>query len=117
MNLLHEALNDFDISESLTVLQECTSRWWSLLLMLQRIKKIWGPIVQAIIKGDRSELMLTDLDLDNIAAMIVLLKPFKEISDTLEGETYVTVSMVHSYMVSIKVHLTEKDIDLPIIKK
>ena len=77
----------------------------------------WGPLVQAIIRGDKSELMLTDLDLDNIDAMIVLLKPFKEISDTLEGETYVTVSMVHSYYVSIKGHLTEKDTDLPIMKK
>ena len=77
MNMLRVALKDFDFIESLTVLQECTTRWWSLLLMLQRIKRIWGPIVQAIIKGDRSELMLTDLDLDNIAAMIVLLKPFK----------------------------------------
>ena len=116
MNLLREALKDFDFSESLTVLQECTTRWWSLLLMLQRIKKIWGPIVQAIIKGDRSEQILTHHDLDNIAAMIVLLKPFKEISDTLEGKTYATVSMVHSYMVSIKVRLIEKDTDLPIIK-
>ena len=76
----------------------------------------WGPLVQAIIRGDKSELMLTDLDLDNIDAMIVLLKPFKEISDTLEGETYATESMVHSYIVSIKGHLTEKDTDMPIIK-
>ena len=117
MNMLRVALKELDFIESLTVLQECTTRWWSLLLMLQRIKRIWGPLVQAIIRGDRSELMLTDLDLDNIDAMIVLLKPFKEISDTLEGETYVTVSMVHSYMVSIKVHLTEQKTDLPIIKK
>merc|ERR1712215_60844 len=82
MNMLRVALKEFDFIESLTVLQECTTKWWSLLLMLQRIKRIWGPIVQAIIKGDRRELMLTDLDLYKIAAMIVLLKPFKEISDT-----------------------------------
>ena len=85
MNMLHAALKESDFIESFTVLQECTTRWWSLLLMLQRIKRIWGPLVQAIIRGDKSELMLTDLDLDNIDAMIVLLKPFKEISDTLEG--------------------------------
>ena len=85
--------------------------------MLQRIKRIWVPILQVIIKGGKEELTLPDTDLKNIEAMIVLLKPFKEISDTLEGETYVTVSMVHSYMVSIKLHLTEQKTDLPIIKK
>ena len=64
--------------------------------------------LQVIIKGDKEELMLSETDLNNIEAMIGLLKPFKEISDTLEGETYATVSMVHSYMVSIKLHLTEQ---------
>ena len=108
MNILRVALKDSGFSESLTVLQECSTRWWSLLLMLLRIKRIWGPLVQAIIKGDKSELMLTKHDLENIDAMIDLLKPFKEISDTLEGETYVTVSMVHSYMISIKKKINRK---------
>ena len=116
MNLLRDALKDFDFIESLTVLQECSTRWWSLLLMLERIKRIWGPLLQVIIKGDREELMLSETDLNNIEAMIGLLKPFKEISDTLEGERYVTVSMVQSYMVLIKGYLAEKNTDLPIVK-
>ena len=44
MNMLRVALKDFDFIESLTVLQECSTRWWSLLLMLQRIKRIWGGV-------------------------------------------------------------------------
>ena len=117
MNLLRDALKEFDFLPSLTVLQECSTRWWSLLLMLERIKRIWVPLLQAIIKGDKQELMLSETDLKNIDAMIDLLKPFKEISDTLEGEQYVTLSMIQSFMVIIKDYLRDKDTYLSLIKK
>ena len=61
--------------------------------------------------------MLSDTDIINIKDNIEFLKPFKEMSDTLEGEKYITVSMIQSFMVKIKSHLTVNPTDSPIIRK
>ena len=46
-----------------------------------------------------------------------LLKPFKEMSDTLEGEKYITVSMIQSFNVQIQKNLQTKTTDSSLIRK
>ena len=88
-----------------------------MLLMLHRIIRVWRPITITIVKSEKEELMLSDPDITNIKDIIELLKPFKEMSDTLEGEKYITVSMIQSFMVKIKSHLTVNPTGSPIIRK
>ena len=117
MNFLLMAMAEYDFLPSLTVVQEFPTRWWSMLLMLQRIIRLWRPITSVIDKSGKAELMLSDADITNIKDIIELLKPFKEMSDTLEGEKYITVSMIQSFNVQIQRHLQPKSTDSSLIRK
>ena len=117
MNLLHMAMTNNDFLPSLTIVLECPTKWWSMLRKLKRILKLWGPITITIVRGEKKELMLSDSDIDDIKEIIELLKPFKHMSDTLEGEKYITVSMIHSFNVQIQRHLQPKSTDSSLIRK
>ena len=66
MNMLCMAMKDNDFLPSLTVVQECPTRWWSMLRILQRILKLWGPITITIVQAEKKELMLSDSDINYI---------------------------------------------------
>ena len=61
--------------------------------------------------------MLSDSDIDDIKVMIELLKPFKQMSDAIKGEKYITVSMIQYFNVQTQRHLQPNSTDSSLIKK
>ena len=116
MYFLRQYMEQDDFLPSLTVLQECPTRWWSMLKMLQRIVKLWTSIASTIVQAEKPDLMLSEQDIIDIKGIIALLQPFKLISETLEGEKYVTVSMIQSFIDKIQKHLQPMTCDTSLIK-
>ena len=58
MNLLRMAMKEYDFLPSLTVVQECPTRWWSMLIMLQRVIRLWLPLLSVIIQANKPELVI-----------------------------------------------------------
>ena len=115
--MLRMHLGQDEFLPSLTVIQECPTRWWSMLKMLMRIVKLWTSLASTIVQAERPDLMLSEYDIIDIKGIIALLQPFKQISETLEGEKYVTVSMIKSFIDKIQKHLQPMAHDTSLIKK
>jgi zinc finger BED domain-containing protein 1 (E3 SUMO-protein ligase ZBED1) len=77
------------------VIQDVTTRWWSTYAMLERMLFLKAYIALMV----RENLLLPTLNMNTEQWMIVedvcaILKPFKNVQLVMEGEKYVTGSLI-----------------------
>ncbi|CAH1107495.1 unnamed protein product [Psylliodes chrysocephalus] len=79
--------------EVLTLIQSVSTRWNSCLDMLERFNKL-SAIVAKILSGRRNAPdMLTSSQLNVIRELITLLAPFKQATEDISGDHYVSASL------------------------
>lgn len=88
---------------SKTLIQETEIRWNTRLLMLISIEEQFKEI-QDLCKNEPYRYF--DIDLTLLRKIISFLKPFKQASDELEGDTYPTIHKVFLHKAKIEKHLT-----------
>ena len=113
--LLIEYQKDFEMP-LLKVLQQNNTRWWSILIMMERILTNYNAITMALVGNNKSSLILTPYDQTNMRAIVTLLRPFQECGEVLSSENDVTISLIVPYFKSLKEHLSPKPDDLKMIK-
>jgi zinc finger BED domain-containing protein 1 (E3 SUMO-protein ligase ZBED1) len=91
------------------VIQDVVTRWWSTYAMLERLKHLKIYIQMMV----RENLLLPTINLSNEQWMIVedtcaILVPFKNVQQIMEGEKYVTISLIPGKSQIIKIFLNIK---------
>ena len=76
------------------IIQEMTTRWWSILLMLETILKSWHPIIIALANSNKAHLVLETCDQTKIKDLIALLQPFKVAGEEFGKESDVTLTSI-----------------------
>ena len=71
-----------------------TTRWWSILLMLQSIIKSKQPIVLALANANKKHLILDGDEINKVNEIIQLLEHFKLVGEVLGKESGVTISSI-----------------------
>ena len=100
----------------LTVLQECSVRWWSKLKMIVRILDIKKPLNAPLGMKGRPDLVLTDPEINKLQAIVNLMTKFEKFSTMLGGDKYVTMSYLKVMLIKIREHIQETTSDIQIIK-
>jgi len=79
------------------VVQDVVTRWWSTLAMLERLLRLRTYIqmgVQAVPQLWRHDKTLTDAQWVIVTHVVEVLKPFMAAQRMMEGQSYVTISLV-----------------------
>ena len=101
----------------LKLLQENNTRWWSILIMMTRIKDNMHPLMLTIAESrNRFHLILTEDEQDAISDIIDLFEPFKEAAEKLGAEKQVSISLVLPVIHYLKAHLEENVEDISMIR-
>ena len=90
---VRELQEEFGVPMS-AILQEMTTRWWSILLMFESILKNSNPIILALHECNKPYLAFTDSDKTNIRDMIELLTPFKVVGEQFSKESDVSITLI-----------------------
>jgi len=85
------------LGAALTVIQDVVTRWWSTYSMCERLLHLKNILTIMHLYGDM-RLHLTEAQWTIVADMTVLLKPFMIAQRLLEGQSYVTISLI-PYMI------------------
>ena len=113
---VRELQQEFGVPIS-AILQEMTTRWWSILDMLQSILKNTHPIIIALHNCQKSNLGFTDSDLQKIKDVIALLEPFKVVGEQFSKESDVSITLIVPWFIYLKRKvLIEKPDDSQMIK-
>ncbi len=83
------------------LLDVCT-RWGSMFAMLQRALKLRYAIHEALRDNGNGDLNLSDDQWEEVRGICMLLEPFAAAVRELEGERYVTSSLVWYHLVTLK---------------
>ena len=75
-------------------MQEMTTRWWSILAMLQSIIQSIEPIILALAKAHKSHLILDEYEIHKVKEIIELLEHFKLVGEEFGKESDVTISSI-----------------------
>ena len=113
--ILIEYEKEFEVP-LLKVLQENNTRWWTILLMMERMLVIFDQITLTLCSNNRRDFVLTPDDKKNMCAIVALLKPFKECGEKLSSEKDVTISLIIPYFQILKDHLMPNTNDVKLIK-
>ena len=76
------------------MIQDVETRWNSTYNMLERICEQQASICAALVDLKRVDLMLQDGDVKIMENLVEILKPFFQITETICGENYTTVSSI-----------------------
>lgn len=84
------------------MVQDVVTRWWSTYAMLERLLHL-KPYFEVMV---REQLLLSSASLTSEQWVIVedvcaILAPFKNVQLTMEGEKYVTISLIPGIISSI----------------
>jgi hypothetical protein len=90
---------------ALTVIQDVCTRWWSTYSMCERLLRLKNILGVMHLDGD-IRLSLSEAQWTVIHNMTVLLKPFMVAQKLLEGESYVTISLIPYILYKIRSGLT-----------
>ena len=113
---VRELQQEFGVPMS-AILQEMTTRWWSILYMLQSILKNSHPIIIALHNCQKSYLAFTDSDENKIRDVIALLEPFKVVGEQFSKESDVSITLIVPWFNYLKRKiLIEKPNDSQMIK-
>ena len=95
----------------LSVIQDIVTRWWSTYTMCERLVVLKLYIL--LILGNNPQIPhLTDDQWKLVEAQVKVLEPFMVIQKVLEGQKYVTVSLIPFLLHKVRVHL-DTSIDNP----
>ena len=88
-------------AKAVTVIQDVVTRWWSTFNMLERLIRLksYFPLVGDVGPSDEQWIQIYDLQ--------DILKPFRYFQQVLEGQKYVTISLVVFIVFSIRKGLQE----------
>ena len=64
-------------------MQEMTTRWWSILIMLVSIMQSKDPVVLALARAGKTNQVLTNGEIKLVQELITLLGSIKFVSDTV----------------------------------
>jgi hypothetical protein len=98
------------LGASLTVIQDMVTRWWSTFSMCERLMKLRTVLTIMHLEGSM-RLFLTDAQWDIVTDMIVVLKPFMIAQRLLEGQSYVTISLIPYMLYKIRNGLRIANVD------
>ena len=76
------------------LIQEITTRWWSILRMLLSIINNLHPVVIALTDANRSSLVLKPLEINRIKEIIGLLQIFKSNTEMLGVQSDITITLI-----------------------
>ena len=97
------------------LVQEVKTRWWSIIMMIERIIKNYHAVTLALANNDQSHLILTQAQKAMLIAIVELLEPFKYAGEKLSSENDVTISCVVPMFDVLKEHLRPNKNDIPLI--
>jgi hypothetical protein len=100
---LHRAQNT---NIPLTLVQDVSTRWWSTYNMVSRLLQLKIYIRLVATEGAFKKLVdLTDYQWTVLEKITYILKPFMETQKLLEGETYITASLILNCITHLRNHL------------
>ncbi|XP_050339717.1 uncharacterized protein LOC126766060 [Bactrocera neohumeralis] len=80
--------------EELTLIQSVSTRWNSCLDMLERFNTLSAIVAKILATRRNAPDMITSSELGVIRDLIILLTPFKQATEEISGDQYVTSSLV-----------------------
>ena len=94
--------------QALTVIQDVVTRWWSTFWMCHRLLYLRQYLTLLVIQGHLTAAEnLTDNEWMIVKDVTTLLQPFMTAQKVLEGEKYVTISLVLHIITTIRKGLEE----------
>lgn len=91
---------------AVTTIQDVVTRWWSTYSMCSRLLRLKKYFEMMVVQGTLPADQNLTADQWNIVAQISkLLEPFMEAQKVLEGEKYVTISMVPTIIMALRAGL------------
>ena len=94
---------------ALTVKQDVCTRWWSTFSMCERLLRMKNVLTVMYLDGD-IRLCLTEEQWVIVKDLTVLLKPFMVAQKLLEGQSYVTISLIPYMIYKIRNGLTAANV-------
>ena len=98
------------------LMQEVTTRWWSILAMLESIHNNNDPITLALGKSDKRQLILSLTQFDRMKEIIELLKKFKIYTELFSKLDDVTITLIIPTFDMFKKLLKDKEGDSNMLK-
>ena len=98
-----------------SLMQEVSTRWNSSYYMMERIIKQQQPICATLLEIKRGDLMPSEVEFAAMESFIKILKPLVEITETMGGQKWVTISAVHPFLyklLHISFNITSNDTPL-----
>jgi hypothetical protein len=95
---------------ALTVIQDVVTRWWSTYSMCERLLRLRNILTIMHLDGDM-RLHLTEAHWVVVKDMVALLKPFMVAQRLLEGQSYVTISLIPYMLYKIRSGLMAANAD------
>ena len=91
--LLQEIQQDLEIP-MIKLIQENQTRWWSITMMMESLIKNKPAINAALLENNRTDLMITQDQFENMEAICSFLKEFRDIGTQLGQDDDVTITRV-----------------------
>lgn len=95
---------------ALSVVQDVCTRWWSTYTMCERLYRLKDVLTIMSLEGDLRS-TLSDAQWVVVWDLIVLLKPFMIAQKLLEGESYVTISLIPYMLYKIRSSLEAANVN------
>jgi hypothetical protein len=95
---------------SLTVIQDVCTRWWSTYRMCERLLRLKSVLTVLNLEGD-IRVSLSEAQWAVVQDLTLLLKPFMVAQRLLEGESYVTISLIPFILYKIRNGLIQANQD------
>ena len=97
-----------DVQRPLKFMQDVVTRWWSTYAMVERFLDLLPYVEMLLMRGAllRDE-MLTALEISDLKTLKRILKPFMTVQKALEGQKYVTNSLIPYVISTIRDELNE----------
>lgn len=106
-NLRKVQLNN-DVQRPLKFIQDVVTRWWSTYAMVERFLELLPYLEMLQMRGALlREEMLTSLEVNELQILKRILKPFMTVQKAMEGQKYVTNSLVPYVISTIREELKE----------
>jgi hypothetical protein len=98
------------LGSALTVIQDVVTRWWSTFSMCERLLRLRNSLTVMHLDGDM-RLSLSEAQWTVVTDLTVLLRPFMIAQRLLEGQSYVTVSLIPYMLYKIRSGLMSANTD------
>ncbi len=83
------------------LIQSVSTRWNSIYYMLQRINEVLNCVTVVQLREKHSLILLTPSEIEALPEVISILKPFADVTAALNGNTFVTISLIIPYTTSL----------------